>query len=87
MRVHVNQAVILKAHEVAGLFGLAPDDTNTVLQTQYALDKAEVLWVGLLSPQSDWDEDDDRPAVSKGQGICSPSHTRLVAIDDISTVN
>lgn len=51
------------------------------------LDKAEVLWVGLLSPQSDWDEDDDRPAVSKGQGIRSPSHARLVAIDDISTVN
>lgn len=37
----LGETLTLKAHEVAGLFGLAPDDTNTVLQTQYALRRME----------------------------------------------
>lgn len=44
------ETLTLKAHEVAGLFGLPLDDADTVLQTQYALRRMEtrgqtVKWV------------------------------------------
>lgn len=68
MRVHVNQAVILKSYKVAGLFGLPSNDAYAVIQTQYALCKVKVVGVGFLPSQPHGDEDDDSSTVWHGGG-------------------